>query len=178
GHRVLLVYGTRGTPEENAWAIAKARFDSESFWYRGNASLEMIPDTAFEARRYRDRGVILYGNADSNGAWKELLGDSPVQVRRGSVRVGDRETTGTDLCCLFLQPRRDSDVASVGVVSGSGVVGMRLADRLPYFLAGVALPDLTVFGPATLEQGWGAVLGAGYFGNDWSVQNGEFAWRD
>jgi dienelactone hydrolase len=177
-HRVLLVYGTRGTPEENAWAIAKARFDSESFWYRGNASLEMIPDTAFEARRYRDRGVILYGNADSNGAWKELLGDSPVQVRRGSIRVGDRETTGTDLCCLFLQPRRDSHVASVGVVSGSGVVGMRLADRLPYFLAGVALPDLTVFGPATLEQGWAAVLGAGYFGNDWSVENGEFAWRD
>jgi hypothetical protein len=54
---------------------------------------------------------------------------------------------------------------------------MRLADRLPYFLAGVALPDLTVFTPATLEQGWGAVLGAGYFGNDWSVENGEFAWR-
>ena len=176
-HRILLVYGTRGTPEENAWALAKARFDSESFWYRGNASLEMIPDTAFNPRQHRDRGVILYGNADSNAAWQVLLGDSPVQVRRGSVRVGDRETTGTDLCCLFLRPRRDSDVASVGVVSGSGVVGMRLADRLPYFLAGVALPDLTVFTPATLEQGWGAVLGAGYFGNDWSVENGEIAWR-
>ena len=177
GHRVLLVYGTRGTPEENAWALAKARFDSESFWYRGNASLEMIPDTAFDLRRYRDRGVILYGNADSNAAWQALLAESPVQVRRGSVRVGNRETTGMDLCCLFVRPRRDSDVASVGVVSGSGPVGMRLADRVPYFLAGVALPDVTVFGPATLEQGWGAVTGAGYFGNDWSVENGEFAWQ-
>lgn len=177
GHRVLLVYGTRGTTEENAWALAKARFDSESFWYRGNASLEMIPDSAFDLRRHRDRGVILYGNADSNAAWETLLADSPVQVRRGSIRIGNRETTGTDLCCLFVRPRRDSDVASVGVVSGSGLVGMRLADRLPYFLAGVALPDVTLLGPSTLEQGWGAVVGAGYFGNDWSVEHGEFAWR-
>jgi len=177
GHRILLVYGTRGTAEENAWAEAKARFDSESFWYRGNASLEMIPDTDFDPGRHRNRGVILYGNADSNAAWKVLLADSPVQVRRGSVRVGDRETSGTDLCCLFVRPRRDSDVACVGVVSGTGPVGMRLSDRVPYFMAGGALPDVTVFGPATLEQGWGAVLGAGYFGNDWTVENGEFAWR-
>ena len=82
-----------------------------------------------------------------------------------------------DLCCLFVRPRRDSDVACVGVVSGTGPVGMRLADRVPYFMAGVALPDVTVFGPTTLELGSGAVLGAGFFGNDWTVENGEFAWR-
>ena len=35
-HRMMFVYGTRGTPEENAWAFAKARFDAEAFWYRGN----------------------------------------------------------------------------------------------------------------------------------------------
>src|SRR6185436_7902052 len=28
-HRFMLVYGTRGNDEENAWAMAKARFDSE-----------------------------------------------------------------------------------------------------------------------------------------------------
>lgn len=175
-HRILLLYGTRGTPSENAWALAKARFDSESFWYRGNASLEVLPDTAFDPRRHQDRGVILYGNADTHAAWPLLLADSPVQVRRGSVRVGGREAQGNQLACLFVRPRPDSNVASVGVVSGTGVEGMRLCDRVPYFMAGVALPDVTVFGPETLVQGTAGVRAAGFFGNDWSVERGEIAW--
>ncbi len=177
-HRMLFVYGTRGTPEENAWSFAKARFDSESFWYRGNASIELVADTAFDASRDRDRGVILYGNADNNAAWNALLADSPVQVRRGSVRVGTREITGNDLACLFLRPRPGSDIACVGVVAGTGLPGLRLNDRVPYFMAGVAFPDLTVFGSEALETGWLGARMAGYFGQDWSVERGEFAWSE
>ncbi len=177
-HRMLLVHATGGTPEENAWALAKARFDSESFWYRGNASLEVIPDTAFDPVRHRDRGVILYGNADTHRAWKALLSDSPVQVRRGKVLLGGREIPGDHLACLFLRPRPDSPVASVGVVSGTGPEGMRLCDRVPYLMAGVALPDVTVFGPETLTHGTAGVRVTGFFGNDWSVERGEMAWAD
>lgn len=177
-HRMQFVYGTRGTPEENAWSFAKARFDSESFWYRGNASIELVADTAFDASRDRDRGVILYGNADNNAAWNSLLADSPVQVRRQSVRVGHREITGTDLACLFLRPRPGSDIACVGVVTGTGLPGLRLTDRVPYFMAGVAFPDLTVFGSEALENGWLGARMAGYFGQDWSVDRGEFAWAE
>jgi len=177
-HRMLFVYGTRGTPEENAWSFAKARFDSESFWYRGNASIELVTDTEFfkSHLRDRDRGVIVYGNADNNGAWNSLLADSPVQVRRGSVRVGSREITGDDLSCLFLRPRPGSEIASVGVVAGTGLPGLRLTDRVPYFMAGVAFPDVTVFGSDALTKGWSGARAAGYFGQDWSVENGEFAW--
>ena len=48
-HRMLFVYGTKGTPEENAWALVKARFDAETFWYRGNGSIDVVPDTEFAA---------------------------------------------------------------------------------------------------------------------------------
>lgn len=177
GHRMLFVYATRGTAEENAWAYAKARFDSESFWYRGNASIELVPDTAFNPSRDRDRGVIVYGNADNNAAWKALLGDSPVQVTRDAVRIGDRTLAGTDLACLFVRPRPGSDIASVGVVSGTGPVGLRLNDRVPYFMAGVAYPDVTVFGPESLDIGAGGARATGFFGNDWSVESGEIAFR-
>ncbi len=176
--RMIFVYGTKGTPEENAWAFNKARFDAESFWYRGNGSLDVIPDTAFDARAEPDRGVILYGNADSNGAWPDLLGESPVQVRRDRILVGERQTTGSDLACLFLRPRPGSDHACVGVVTGTGVVGLKLTDRLPYFLAGVAYPDLIILGPDMLTKGTEGVRAAGFFGLDWSVARGEFAWRD
>lgn len=176
-NRVLLVYGTRGTPEEDAWAFAKARFDAEQFWYRGNGSVDMVADTAFDPSAERDRNVILYGSADTHGAWKPLLGSSPVQVRRGVVRVGDREERGDDLACLFLRPRPGSDRALVGVVAGSGLAGMRLTERLPYFVSGVAYPDCAVLGPEVLREGSRAVRAAGFFGVDWGIGAGEFTWR-
>ncbi|MFQ5653199.1 MAG: prolyl oligopeptidase family serine peptidase [Planctomycetota bacterium] len=177
-NRVIFVHGTAGTAEERAWAFAKARFDAETFWYRGNASVELIPDSAFEARAEPDRNVILYGHADSNRAWGPLLGESPLQVRRGSVRVGDRAIEGEELACLFVRPRPGSDTALVAVVCGSGLPGMRLADRLPYFVSGVAYPDWMVLGPEVLTVGSTGVRGAGFFGIDWSVEAGDFAWRD
>jgi len=176
--RMVFVYGTKGTAEENAWAFNKARFDAESFWYRGNASVDVIPDTAFDANIDQDRGVILYGHADSNGAWPALLGESPVQVRRGEIRVGERRVTGSDLACLFLRPRPGSDRACVGVVTGTGVAGLKLTDRLSYFLAGVAYPDVTILGPEMLTKGAEGIRAAGFFGLDWSVAEGEFAWRN
>lgn len=176
-NRVLFVYGTQGTAEENAWAYAKARYDAETLWVRGNGSVDVIPDTAFRADEERDRGVILYGNADTNAAWQPLLGESPVQVRRGSARLGDREVRGDDLACLFLRPRPGSDMACVGVVSGTGPAGFRLTDRMPYFVAGVAYPDCILLGPETLSEGAAGVRAAGFFGLDWGLSTGDFVWR-
>jgi poly(3-hydroxybutyrate) depolymerase len=176
-HRMLFVYGTQGSAEENAWAFNKARYDAETFWYRGNGAMDVIADRDFDPAAEPDRSVILYGNAETNGAWDALLGGGPVSVRRGEVRIGDRALHRDDLACLFIRPRPGSDVASVGVVSGSGPAGMRLTDRLPYFVSGVAYPDCTVIGPEMLAEGSAGVRAAGFFGLDWSVEAGDFAWR-
>ena len=177
-HRMIFVYGTIGTPEENAWALAKARYDAESFWYRGNGSVDVVSDRGFDPVRYADRGVVVYGHADMNSAWAVLLKDSPVTVRRGEVRVGKGTVKRDDAACLFLQPRPDSDVASVAVIAGSGMPGLRLTRRLPYFMAGTAYPDCLVVASDALETGTAGIVTAGFFGNDWSVERGEFVWRD
>ncbi len=139
-NHALLVYGTAGNAEENAWALAKARFDAETFYYRGGGALEMIPDTRFDFNRDPDRNVILYGNADTNTAWQQLLATSPIEVRRGHVRVGTRTETGDALAVLAVRPRPGSNIATVGIVAGTGPAGMRLTesdslvrrrDRLP-----------------------------------------------
>lgn len=176
-NRPVLVYGTKGTPEENAWALAKARFDSEQFWYRGNATFEIIADVEFQPDRYRDRNIILYGNADTNAAWQLLLGDGPVQVRRGSVNIGSRAIAGENLACLFVRPRAGSATALVGAVAGTGIAGLRLTDRLPYFTAGAGFPDCLVLSTDMLTKGMEGVLAGGFFGEDWSVDRGEFLWR-
>jgi hypothetical protein len=180
-NRFLFVIGTKGTPEENAWGLAKARFDAETFWYRGNGSVDVVPDTVFlnsgRADEFRDRNVIVYGHSESNAAWPVLLGESPVQVQRGQVRIGQRTVAGQDLACLFVRPRPGSDWSSVGVVAGSGLTGLRLTDRLPYFTSGVAYPDCLLISPKSLSEGPAAFIAVGYFGGDWGVDSGEFAWK-
>jgi poly(3-hydroxybutyrate) depolymerase len=178
-NRMIFVYGTRGTAEENAWALNKARFDAETWWYRGNGAVDVISDTEFEAQHARDpkRNVILYGNATTLACWDALLRDSPVHVSRERIRIGERELSGDDLACLLVRPRPGSDVACVAVIGGTGLRGLRTTDRLPVFLSGVAYPDVTVLNSEVFEKGWSGVRCAGFFGNDWSVESGEFEWR-
>ncbi|HNS22364.1 MAG TPA: alpha/beta hydrolase-fold protein [Sedimentisphaerales bacterium] len=176
-HRFLFVYGTHGTREENAWSLGKARYDAETFWYRGNGSVEIVQDSAFSPSRYPDRTVVLYGNAETNGAWTTLVGNSPVQVRRGRVQVGDRAFRGDDLSVLFVRPRPDSDVASVVVIGGSGPAGMRAAYPVSLFVSSVRYPDCLVTRPGGTDARSSENVAVGFFGLDWSVENGEFAFE-
>ena len=169
-HAVTLVYGSAGTPEQTAWARAKARYDAEFFYYRGNGSLPVVADSDFNPDADRDGNVVLYGNADTLKVWDKLLGGCPIQVMNDSIRVGDFFTaTGGDRATVFCKPRPGSDSALVGVVGGTGLAGMRLTDNLPYFAAGVGFPDWTIFGPDALKDGYAAADAAGFFGNDWRV---------
>lgn len=176
-NRVLLVYGTPGTTEENTGALHKARFDAETFWYRGNGTLEVIPDTAFDPVATKDRNVILYGRAEMNLAWQTVLASCPIHVRRGKVQVGAREWTGDDLGCLWFYPRRGSDLASVGVVAGTGLSGQRGTERLPYFVSGVGYPDYWVLGADAWSRGLAGIRAAGYFGQDWKLEPNDADFR-
>ena len=122
--------------------------------------------------------MILYGRRDTNAGWDQVLKGCPVEVTAGAVRIGKREVKGDDLACLFCWPRHGEKRALVGVVTGTGVAGMRLADRLPYFVSGVHYPDVFVAGPDILSNGTAGVRAAGFFGLDWSVDKGKIVWRD
>jgi len=187
-NHMALVYATKGTPEENAWTLAKARYDAETFYYRGNGSIELMADVdviANEGMRKRSgqgqgasRNLVLYGHAECNAAWGYLLGKSPVQAHRGRLRVGDRELAGEDLGCLFLQPHPRDENALVGVVGGSGMAGMRVTERMPYFTSGSGFPDCLIIGAELPAKGINGVRGAGFFGQDWQVGTGEFVWGE
>ncbi len=175
-NRVVLVYGTKGTPEENIWAREKAIYDAETFWYRGNASVDVVADSGFDAIKEKDRNVLLYGNAETNGAWGALLGSSPLQVHEGKLVVNGRQVSSDELVSLFIRPRPGSGVASVGVIAPTGMVGARLAIRVPIFQSGAGIPDLLILSPAMLQNGVDGVVAAGYFGNDWSMGD-DVVWK-
>jgi len=177
-HGFIFVYGTRGDSAEDARAFGKARFDAETFWVRGNAGIEILPDTAFDPAKHKDRSVILYGNADTNAAWAKLLAGSPVEVRNGWARVGDKRYDGADYAAYFVRPRPGSDVASVGVVAWTGKAGWLAASPGQYFISGAGFPDLLLHSAETLRSGTDGIRAVGWFGNDWSVGRGDIVWNE
>lgn len=176
-NNVVFVYATKGTPEENTWWHHKANFDAETFYYRANGNVEVIRDTDFSAKKYADRNVIIYGNKDNNAAWNKLLKDAPVQVKRNVVTIDGKTLSGGQYGLYFIVPRTDSDTASIGVVSATGNQGRKAGYANHYLVNGTTFPDLLLFDDSVLSHGMDGVKAAGFFGNDWSVGNGEFEWR-
>ncbi len=172
-HQMVYVYATKGNAEENQWAYSKARFDAEVWYYRGNGSIDVIADKDFDPKKYTDRGVVLYGNASNNAAWGKLLNDCPIQVKNGEISLGSKSFTGEDLGAYFVWPRPDSEIASVSVISGSGLSGMKSTEPNQYFAGGSGFPDYMIFTSSMLKNGIQGVKVAGFFGNDWTLEKGD-----
>ncbi|PCI11575.1 hypothetical protein COB72_00020 [bacterium] len=168
-NNMLAVVGTTGTPEENAWALAKARYDAETFWYRGNGSIDIVRDTDFDPTKEPDRSIILYGNASSNAAWQALLATSPIQISSGHASLDAFTTDRNDLAVLMARPRPSSDTAMIAVIGGSGLTGMRLTDQFPFITSGVHYPDWFIAEPDIYLKADAGVLAAGFFELDWSL---------
>lgn len=177
-HRMVFVYGTGGTKEENDWSFNKARYDAETWYYRGNGAVEVISDKEFSLPKYKDRGVILFGNKSTNKAWNSLLSDCPIQVERGRVKAGSKTWSGDDLSAYFVWPLRNSVIASVGVVSGTGVKGLNGANANQYFAGASGFPDFMIYGLNMLQVGVPEVKLAGFFDYDWKLKESELVQAD
>lgn len=163
----VLIYGTTGTPEENAANYARARFDAEQWWVRGNGFATLLPDTQPVPGT---ANIVLYGNADTNRAWRRLLGGtsdsrSLVTASRGSVRVGlgesARTLTGSNLALLALQ--RLDEHRIVTLVGTTGPAGNIVSSRVPTFVSGAGIAEVTVLsatmlGAPSMEDAWNSVL--------------------
>jgi hypothetical protein len=196
--RPQLVYGTRGSKGERDWMAAKARYDAHLFLYRGAGLLEVIADNdirdTLRVGGDVSRSVVVYGASQTNSAWFLLQQEAifhrsrTVRVERGAAWLGERPESGDDLSVLAIRPRPGSSTASVAVVGGTGITGMRMTTRLRYFWSGVEYPDFLLYGPTAIdsiadpgldEPGEALdVRAAGYFDIDWGVDGGGILWRD
>jgi hypothetical protein len=109
--------------------------------------------------------------------WTRLLANSPVEVRSGRARIGEREFVGTDLGAYFIRPRPGSAIGSVGAVAWTGPAGWTAAGPGQYFVSGAGFPDLILFSAEMLRAGTDGIRAIGWFGNDWSLARGDFVWN-
>ncbi len=173
-NRMMYVYSTKGTKEENEWSMNKAKYDAETWYYRGNGAVDIVADKDFIIDRYRGRGVILFGNATTNAAWKILLSDCPIQVERGNIKAGNRQWKGDDLGAYFIWPIRSSAITSVAVVGGTGLKGMNAGNANQYFAGASGFPDFMIFNLDMLKSGSAGIKMAGFFDNNWQLAETDF----
>ncbi len=169
-HRMVFVYGTAGTKAENDWSLAKAKFDAEAWYYRGNGAVDLVADKNFVPSGFPDRGVIIYGNATTNTAWPLLLSGCPIQVKRGSIAYGSEQIDGDNYGAYVMFPRPDSKTASVGAVTGTGLTGMHAADANQYFSGGSGFPDYMIFTSDMARDGVKAIKYCGFYNNKWELE--------
>lgn len=169
-NHVVFVYATGGSREEKDWYRNKARFDAETFQYKANGSIEVIADRDFVPADYPDRNVVLYGNADNNRAWGLLLNDVPVVVKNGEILFGNHVLKGDNMGAYFIYPRSGSDSASVGVVAGTGIEGMKAGIKNNYFAGFNGYPDLLIFNSDYIKKGLDGILISGFFNNQWKIE--------
>lgn len=181
-HRVHFVVGTRGTAEENAWALDTARFYAETYWVRGNGAVEIMTDR--EYLRVRPRAnALLFGNRTTNAAWGAVMGRSPLQVDRGRAAMAmengiSREFSGDFL--TFVIDGRDGEFSGAAIAPTT-MVGARMAVRAPVFVSGAAYPDWLILSPAMLAAPSNSprpvgVVGAGFFDEFWRFSAADAAW--
>ncbi|RZK80843.1 MAG: alpha/beta hydrolase [Pedobacter sp.] len=169
--RMVYVYGTGGSIEEKEWSINKARFDAESWYYRGNGSFDIVADKDYRKSKYAGRNVVLIGSSETNSAWKTLLADCPIKVGKGKIHAGNKTFTGDDLGTYFVWPIAGTSNNSVSVIAGSGILGMNAVTANQYFTGGSGFPDIMIYRISMLKDGIDGVEYAGFFDNNWKIND-------
>lgn len=172
-NRMIFVYGTKGNAAENEWSINKARYDAETWYYRGNGAMDIMADVEYNRQKYPGRNVIIYGNAATNSAYNLLLAGCPIRIDRNTVTAGSHSYTGDNLGAYFVWPMKDEPNTSVGVIAGTGIKGMMAANANQYFAGASGFPDFLVFGLDMLKQGAAGIRMTGFFDNDWKLSETE-----
>ncbi len=174
---MIFAYATGGTAEENALSYAKARYDAETWYYRGNGGVDIWPDTEVVKALSRhdntaplapSRNVIIYGNADTNKAWVLVDPHCPIRVTRAGITVGNENHTGDGLYAAFCYPMQGGHMAAV--IAPTGIRGARASLRLPIFASSVYWPDYAVIDASCLKTGLDGIKAAGFFDNNWSIK--------
>ena len=90
------------------------------------------------------------------------------------MKINDKVVSGEDLSCYFVYPRKGTKKNLVGVIAGTGIEGSKLTYMRPFLKPGASFPDVTVFNSKILTSKEDGLSAVGFFGLDWSVENGEF----
>ena len=86
--------------------------------------------------------------------------------------------TGDDLGASFVWPDRRSTHALIGVITGSGLPGMKAANANQYFAGASGFPDFMIYRSAMLKDGVDQLEGVGFFDHAWQLDAANYIIRE
>jgi hypothetical protein len=113
---------------------------------------------------FRNDVVFVYGTAGDKEERAWAFNKSRFDAERfwyqgnGSIEVTSDTGLEWGAHYVFIRPRAGSKTACVGAAGGTGIRGMRLTDRMPYLLPGVAFPDVIIARTSLLSPAPAACL--------------------
>jgi dienelactone hydrolase len=168
-NRIAFLYDDLGaSSEEVTWAKNKAKYDAEQYWYRGNATVDVMSLSDFVKSPWRHkRNAIIYTGHGLFPDDPRQLNEKFLSVLRETVEKEitnvSRPSSSRQICFLANYSERTwNGQNQIVVIGGNSVSAARLAERLPLFTAGVAFPDFLMIEPTMLEKGIEGVIAAGY----------------
>jgi hypothetical protein len=99
----------------------------------------------------------------------------PVVIKNGEILFGDNILKGDDMGAFYIYPRSGSNTASVGIIAGTGIKGMKAAFTNNYFAGFNGYPDLLIFDTGYIKEGVDGILVSGFFNNLWEIEKGNFS---
>lgn len=142
-HRVVVVAGTQGSDDSDAMILQQARYLSESMWYVGNGTLDVVLDSDWKPERFAGRNVLLIGGPEENSAWSGLLGSQEIQPMRGRIQEGRTRTDGS-FAVLVSGPKPGEPGRLVGAIAATDAAGWRKAQRIPILTAGAGVAETLI----------------------------------
>jgi len=163
-----IVVGQSGTEEQNELNMEIARGIANRWWYRANGFAYIVTDFDFPGNfGMSPSNLILIGGPDSNSISDFLSGEFPFEIGDDGVMMGDAFIEGEDLACNFVYPIGHYSMAHC--IWGNSIEGMRLSGGLTPLYSGSNLPDFMIFDDDVKLLGSAGVRAAGFFDNDWQL---------
>ncbi len=164
-----IVYGTKGDSSTIESLHSQARNEGLRWWHRANGSVEVLADSEVTQETISESNLILFGGASENLVTSRIEKKLPIRVGKKEIRVGERIVRGDGLATEFVYPNPLNPEKLVFIHEGADSAGLAISASFGTIYSGAGLPDYMIFDQNVKNLGWAGVACAGFFGNDWDI---------
>lgn len=161
----VVVYPT-GDPETAEDYLELAREYQWTWYYRGNGIMRILPDTLVTPEILTTKNLIIFGDMESNSILKRYSSRLPITLKKGILKFGKKKYMGANAKYVYPSPVNKDGLWQINLGSPE------MLQAFPIIYSGNGLPDFIVYDKTAREFGWGGILEAGFFDNNWRLPEG------
>jgi pimeloyl-ACP methyl ester carboxylesterase len=165
----VIVYGTRGDSAITESLHYQARSEGFRWWHRANGSAEVLADSEVTGETISECNLILFGGEGENLVTAKIENKLPIRAGKKEIHVGERIVRGDGLAAEFVYPNPLNPEKLVFIHEGADSTGLAISASFGTIYSGAGLPDYMIFDQSVKNLGWAGVICAGFFGNDWDI---------